>query len=124
MRVTTKPGLLLWRSAERIFPPHVCHDQLEIRWGEDDLDHAKGLGLRGPDIMVTPRSNHLGMMITTAILAIIATLIPTCDRGADPNDDRNINSENDHDTDAKDDHNDDRDCDHDTDPSSDRDADP
>ncbi|GMF59929.1 unnamed protein product [Phytophthora fragariaefolia] len=108
----------------RIFPPHVCQDQSGIRWGEDDLDHVKGLGLRGPDIMVTPRSNHLGMMITTAILGMIATLIPTCDRGADPNDDRNINSENDHDTDSKDDHNDNPDCDYDTDPSSDRDADP
>ncbi|GMF41089.1 unnamed protein product [Phytophthora fragariaefolia] len=82
------------------------------------------LGLWRPDIMDTPRSNHLGMMITTAIPGMIAAPILTCDRGADPNDDRNINSENDHDTDSKDDHNDDPDCDHDTDPSSDRDADP
>ncbi|GMF22424.1 unnamed protein product [Phytophthora fragariaefolia] len=44
------------------------------------------------------------MMITTAILGMIATLTPTYDRGADPNHDRNINSENDHDTDSRDDH--------------------
>ncbi|GMF51957.1 unnamed protein product [Phytophthora fragariaefolia] len=96
-----------WRRADRFIPPHVCHDQSGIRWGEDDLDHVKWIRddhdtNSKDDHNEDPDCDH--------------NTDPSSDRDADPKDDRDIDPGSNDDADLKNSYDHDLGKDHDRDP--------